>query len=458
MSIVTELKRIDQRHTQPDPTIQEWSNSQKNAFRIAFIYFFVQAVPLDWKYYKLVFSINWLELSYGDIFNLARYSPAFFSGGDTFANWLVILVLAVAGAVIWGLRDKGKKEYNNLYYWLRVVVRYRLAVGLLAYGFIKFFPLQAPEPSLSNLNTTYGDLNAWKIFSLSLGVVPGYESFLGFIEILGGLLLLNRRTTTLATLIIIPFAGNVFISNLAYEGGEYVYSLYLIAFAFFLFAYDANRLFILLTLECPTAPNRFQPVFQRTWEKYGRHVLKTAFILFFVVIYAFKTYAGYHVGSYQYPQMPGLANAAGLYNVREFRIKNQVLPYAALDPVRWKDVVFENWATLSIRSNRPVAIDSSNTEQIYKNDADRNYEELGSAGRHFYSYVQDPAKQTLTLTNKVKPAEKLVLNYTRPDSRTIILSGIDENRDSIYVVLDKREKKYLYQEVQKVGRRGEFKL
>ena len=458
MSVVTELKHAQNRQALQDSSSLEWTSSQKVVFRIAFIYFFIQAVPLDWKYYKLVFSINWLELSYGDIFNIARYTPAFFSGGDTFANWLVILVLAVAGGILWGLRDKESKEYNSLYYWLRVIVRYRLAVGLLAYGFIKFFPLQAPEPSLSNLNTSYGDLSAWKIFSLSLGVVPGYESFLGFIEILGGLLLLNRRTTTLATLIIIPFAGNVFISNLAYEGGEYVYSLYLLVFALFLFAYDAKRLFNLLTLERPTAPNRFQPVFQRTWEKYGRHVLKTAFILFFVVIYAVKTYAGYNTGSYQYPQTPGLANAAGLYNVREFKLNNQILPYAALDPVRWKDVVFENWATVSIRSNRPAAIDSSNTEQIHKNDVDRNYEELGSAGRHYYSYVQDPARKTLTLTNKVKSAEKLVLNYSRPDNRTIILTGTDENGDSIHVVLDKREKKYLYQEVQKVGRRGEFKL
>jgi hypothetical protein len=436
----------------------EWNALEKNAFRIAFIYFVIQSVPLDWKYYRTVFSINWLNPAYGDIFELARYSPRFFSGPDTFANWLVVLIIAVAGGIVWSIRDKKSREYNELYYWLRVIVRYRLAVGLLAYGFIKLFPLQAPLPSISNLNTAYGDLSAWKLFALSLGVVPDYQSFLGAIEILGGLLLLHRRTATIGTLIIIPFTGNVFISNLAYEGGEYIYSFYLIVLALFLFAFDAPRLFKLLSLEQPTKPNRFNPEFGKQWQKYGRIALKTAFIFFFVVLYGAKTYAGYKTYPYQYPQKPGLAGAAGIYNVKEFKINNTILPYSALDPVRWKDVVFENWATLSIRSSAPTVIDSTNVEAIHKDDKDRNFEQAGSGGRSYYSYESDEANGTLNLTNKVIPSDKFTLHITRPDSSTIILSGVDSKRDSIHVVLDKVNKKYLYQEVKKVGRRGEFKL
>ena len=73
----------------------------------------------------------------------------------------------------------------------------------------------------------------WKLFSLSLGIVPGYESFLGAVEILAGLLLLNRKTASIGAFIVIIFTGNVFVSNLAYEGGEQVYSLYLIVLALF---------------------------------------------------------------------------------------------------------------------------------------------------------------------------------------------------------------------------------
>ncbi|MCF2517575.1 DoxX family protein [Dyadobacter sp. CY351] len=436
----------------------EWKPFEKVLFRIAFIYFVIQCVPLDWKFYRQVFQINWLNLTYGDIFELSRYQPRFFSGPDTWANWAVILLIAIVGGIVWGNRDKDKKEYNQLYYWLRVIVRYRLAAGLIAYGFIKFFPLQAPPPSLSNLNTAYGDFSAWKLFALSLGVVPDYQSFLGLVELAGGLLLLHRRTTTLATLIIIPFTGNVFISNLAYEGGEYIYSFYLIVLALFLFAFDANRLNNLLTLGKPTFPNRFKPVFSQNNIKQARIAFKGAFVLFFVVIYGYKSYAGYHNYSYQYPTKPGLAQAAGLYNVEQFVLNGDTLAYSPLDPVRWKDVVFENWATLSIRSSPPAVIDSANVEHIDFDDARRNYEQSGSGGRHYYSYEHDPASKTLKLTNKVDASDRLTLHYSRPDSTTILLSGVGKSNDSLYVALKKINKKYLFQEVQKVGRRGEFKL
>jgi hypothetical protein len=288
--------------------------------------------------------------------------------------------------------------------------------------------------------------------------VPDYESFLGLVELAGGLLLLHRRTTTIATLIIIPFTGNVFFSNLAYEGGEYVYSFYLIVLALFLFAFDANRLYRLFALEKPTIPNLFKPDFSDSRLKFGRVALKAVFVLFFVVIYGSKAYAGYHSNPYQYPTRPGLTGAAGIYNVEHFVINGDTLAYSALDPVRWKDVVFEKWATLSVRSSPPAVIDSTNVEQIHFDDARRNFEFAGSGGRHYYGYEFDENAKTLKLTNKVNAADQLLLYYSRPDSTTIRLSGISNGRDSLQVVLKKINKKYLFQEVKKVGRRGEFKL
>ncbi len=438
---------------------RQWNNSEKTTFRISSIYFFLLAFPLDWKYYKTVFSINWLDLHYRDFFNLAHYAPEFFAE-NSFLNLVGLLVIAIIGGLVWGVVDKEKKEYNALYYWIRVLVRYRLALGLIAYGLIKFFPLQSPLPSISNLNTPYGDFSDWKIFALTLGVVPGYQSFLGLVELLGGLLLVNRKTTSIATLIIIPFTGNVFMSNLAYGGGEAVYSFYLILLALYLFAFDAPRFYRLLALEKPTIPNRFHPTYPVKWQQYGRLSLKVFFIFFFVILFGFKTRYGYLHDPYQYPKAPGLAKAAGIYNVAEFRINDKVLPYSPIDPVRWKDVVFEDWATLSIRSNRPVIIDSTNVEEINENDSDRVYEFLGSAGRHYYHYKIDEAKQVLNLENRNKhyASDKFQLRYSRPDSATILLSGLNADGDSVAVRLKKINKKYLQTEIKKLGRRGSPKL
>src|SRR5437763_5516398 len=164
----------------------QWKGYEKLLFRFFFLYFFIQALPLDLNYFKFIFSVNWLHVQYADVFNLTRYSPKFFPGPDSYETWLVVALVALIGTVIWTIADKKSKEYNALYYWIRVIVRYRLAIGVIAYGFIKLFPMQSPFPSISNLNTHYGFFTRWKLFSLSLGIVPGYESFLGLVEIIAG--------------------------------------------------------------------------------------------------------------------------------------------------------------------------------------------------------------------------------------------------------------------------------
>jgi hypothetical protein len=437
----------------------EWKGIEKTIFRFFFIYFLLQALPLDSSYFEYIFNVNWLHINFGNIFNLTRFSPKFFAGPLTYLNWAVVALIAVAGTLVWSIADKKSKDYNALYYWLRAIIRYRLAIGVIAYGFIKLFPLQAPLPSISNLNTHYGFFTRWKLFSLSLGIVPGYESFLGLIELIAGLLLLNRKTTTFGAFIIIFFTGNVFMSNLGYEGGEYVYSLYLVSFAIFLFAYDAPRLYRLLALGLPTKPNSFKPALSKSAGT-TRIILKSTFIFFFVLLYGFKTYSGYQQGPYKYPQAEGLAGASGLYNVSEFRINNKTIPYSLTDSTRWKDVVFEKWPTISIRSNRPVEVDLSNTEEIYASDKDCDYELEGLGDRLYYSYNIDSVKQNLQLQNKNKnySGEQLVLHYSRPNKSQIILSGINENKDSIYVVLDKLNKKYLLEEAAHIGRRASLKL
>lgn len=436
----------------------EWKNYEKNLFRFFFIYFLIQVIPLDWKFYRDLLSIKWSHLYYGNLFNLSHYAPRFFSETAEYADWGIVALIAAVGTIIWTISDKKTVHYNWLYYWLRVVLRYRLAIALIAYGFIKLFPLQAPYPSISNLNTHYGDFTRWKLFSLSLGIVPGYESFLGAVEIIFGILLLYRKTATVAALFTTIFLGNVFMSNLAYDGGEQVYSLYLISLALFLLAYDVRRIFSLLVLQQATLPSRFRAVFPETWKQWLRIGLKTAFI-FFILLYGFSAGSAYKNDPFQYPLSKGLENTSGIYNVTSFTINNDSLPYSKNDTIRWQDVVFEKWGTISIRSNHPVIVDSNNVDKISE-DADRNFELEGSAGRHYYNYTFDTTNNLLTLQNKNKNHlhEKWVLRYSRPADSVILLSGINEKKDSVHVVLNRINKKYLLEVVAREGRQKALKL
>ncbi len=78
------------------------------------------------------------------------------------------------------------------------------------------------------------------------------------------------------------------------------------------------------------------------------------------------------------------------------------------------------------------------------------------AGRHYYYYDADTVNHTLSLQNKNTDLrnEKLFLTYTRPNDSTILLSGINQNKDSIHVVLAKVDKKYMMFE----GRRKPVKI
>jgi hypothetical protein len=439
-----------------NPTGKRSSGIDKRIFfRIAFIYFFIQTVPLDWKFYRTLFTIDWTHLHFYDLLILSRYSPRFF-GLEGFDNWLVVLVLAIAGSAVWTYYDRDRKEeYKTLNYWLRVLLRYRLAIGIIAYGFIKFFPLQMPYPSLSSLHTNYGEFLPWKIYYHTIGVTTWYESFLGSVEIFAGLLLFSRRTTAFGAGIAVGFIGNVVAANFAYNIGEQVYSAYLLVIAFFLLSYDTPRLYSLLIEQRFTLADRFIPSFSRGWIKKARVVLKGAFVLF-ILLFGYKTYSNYKHDPYLIPKTPGLSGAYGFYNVTEFKLNNQPVPYSLIDTNRWQNVVFEKWATLSVKTAAPLRLDLSNGDGVHEDDFNRNYEEAGVGDRRYFGYQADTINQTLLLQNKNPgyKGDQLLLHYSRPDSTTIILTGLNENKDSVFIKLDKVVKKYMLFE----GRRKPLKL
>ncbi|MFC6099071.1 hypothetical protein [Olivibacter domesticus] len=438
-----------------------WKKHEMVLFRFFFVYFILQAVPVDWKFYERLHRISWWSVDFSDIFNISRYtrqilnSPTTpdFWGINTFWDWGIMALIALVSAAVWSFIDK-RREYALLYYVLRVILRYRLAIGVIAYGFIKLFPMQSPYPSLSELNTNYGDLSAWKIFSLTLGVAPSFEMFLGLVEITAGLLLLHRKTVFLASFIILCFTGNVFLSNLAYAGGEVVYSLYLIQFALFLLWYDAPRLFRLLSLEKPAYPNTFKMPYKRDWQSKARLLLKSAFVLFFVLLYGIKTYGIYKKGGYQFPLEKGELKE-GFYHVSSFIYNGQNLAFSKNDHARWQDVVIEKWTTLSIKTGQQADPITSNVEVIHSRDEEKDYEFSGTTGRQYYRYQLDKSKEKLLLkTLNGDKNESFTLDINQLNDSTILLKGVNEKRDSLQVVLKQNDKKYLLEEAKKGGRRS----
>jgi hypothetical protein len=425
---------------------------------------------------------------------------------EDYTDWGIALLIAIAGALIWTAIDRKRKSYNILYYWIRVVVRYRAGIGIIGFGFTKLFPTQMPYPSLGLLNSNFGDFTAQKIYWMSVGIVPWYQVFGGVIEIVAGAMLFFRKTSTFGAILLAAALGDITFVNYAYDGGVHVYAFYFVVLGLFIAADDFPKLYNLLILERYTVPYRVYPDFKKPWLKYTRIGLKVlTFIIFFGVL-TYTEVINFKYDPYKQPSTAGVKTLRGNYHVTEFKVNGQDIPYNPLDSTRWQEATFENWTTLTFKVNHPVLIDPSNGGGSPMHDIQRTFEITGVAGgERAFHYYADTVDKVLYLQDKnvmasrggrggrrgggnrnnaAKPKEdnwisqaawqhignekdmidknaastrrdrefaakqrepkrnRMVLKYDTTDGARVILSGINEHKDSIYVVLDRYDRKY----------------
>lgn len=494
-----------------------WTPGQKFALRVAAIFFLIMSIPWSGEWYKNLFGINWFSIHYRDIYDIARFNPNFVRFSNPaynllgYADWILILLVAIVGAWVWSLVEskKSKLNYDSLYYWVRVVVRYRAGIGIIGFGYTKLFPTQMPYPSLGLLNTNFGDFTAQKIYWLSVGIVPWYQVFAGFAELLAGALLFFRKTTTLGAVLLFGALGDITYVNFAYDGGVHIYASYFVLFAAFLLWYDAVPVYNLLVKERFTVPQSYLPSFSQKWLRVTRVGLKVATIFIFLVYLFYAEVLNFKYDPYKQPAMKGVSALRGNYHVSEFKINGQAVAYNPLDSVRWRDVTFEKWSTLTYNVNKPVKLDLSNGGGSPMRDINRTFELTGTAGgkRVFYYdadtvnrvlYLQDKyvsardrsgargkgrgrksgagkdekkgswipkeglanigdenlkidraalsARRAKGIAEEQKDKRKrnhMILKYDTRDGSHVVLTGVDEKKNQVYIVLDRYKKDYV---------------
>jgi len=487
-------------------TAKAWKPYQLFLFRVAFIFFIIMSIPGSLSWYKGLVGIDWTSVHYRDLYDIARFQPSFLKGSARllygYGEWLVILGISVIGSGIWYLFDKERKEYTKLNYWLRVIVRYRAGIGIIGFGFTKLLPVQMPYPSIGLLNTDFGDLTLQKIYWLSIGIVPWYQVFAGVVEVTAGMMLFFRKTTLLGAVLLFGALGDIVYVNFAYDGGVHVYSSYFVLYGAFLILYDLPKLYNLLILERVTVPKNYYPSFSLPWQKYLRIGLKTVTIAIFLGLLFYVQLLNFLYDPYKQPAISGVKELRGLYHVAEFRINDQLLPESPNDSLRWQEVSFEKWSTLTYKVNKPVKLDLSNGGGSPMRDINRTFELTGvGGGRRVFYYEADTKNHTLYLQDKnvprsredgpaqgkkVKPvaqdqwipkealanigdenlkiepialttrrtrgirAEKerdpkrnrMILRYSTSDGSRVILEGTDENKNSLHMVLNRIDRKY----------------
>jgi hypothetical protein len=348
------------------------------------------------EYYGL--GEDWLvNLANSHLFHIKEVLVPMGGSGDTsygYAQLCLFLTIAGVGTALWTLLDK-RRNYTAGYYWLLVGVRYFVALYTLSYGTIKLFGQQMIFPPLSALATPLGDFLPMRFSWFFIGYSAPYQFFSGSVEVVAGLLLFFRRTSTLGAFVAASVFLNVVMMNLCYDIPVKLFSIHLLLMSIFLLLGDAQRLINFFLLNKPTQPaTRF--TLPARWMRNTRIALKVAFILLFGVLPGYQIYQSLDSPEVQ-AVMKSQILTTGVFEVERFEA-----PVA--DSLRWKDVIFEATKTGSIQTSDTLL------RQRYR--------------RGYFNYTLDSVKHTIAFKKFSSDSIPLfTLNYMMPDTNHIVLNG-----------------------------------
>lgn len=406
-------KRIDSVAAAPatphaaDP---RWSLRRRITFRFLFAYFvlYLFPFPLDtlplpgnpmrwWTSVQNTLA-RWTETS---IFGLPEPVPIVPTGsGDTMAQWalqLDFLLLAAGIAIAWSLLDRRRLHHTRLEEWLRVYVRFGLAVIMFSYGFAKIIPTQMPAPQLERLMSTWGETSPMGVLWTFMGVSSVYQIFTGLGEAAGGALLLFRRTTTLGALLLIVVLSNVVLLNFTFDVPVKLYSTNLLLMAVFLAAFDAKRILCVLVLNRPAEPQPIWPLFASVRSRRIAAAVATCFITF-VIYNNVKGSLGYYQGMIG-PDAP----RSSLYGIWDVEA-----------------------ATVNSAARPPLLSDSTQIRRVIFGGLNRATFRLMSDSVQRFMMTLDSANQHLDLTARFNPQLTRAFSYERQDADHLVLSGVLE--------------------------------
>ena len=252
---------------------------------------------------------------------------------------------SVVTALVWSLLDRKRLQYSTLNHWLRVFLRYVLAYLMLHYGMDKVFLLQFPAPTLARLTERFGDYSPSSLMWAFIGSSVVYTVFGGLAEVLGGVLLLFRRTTTLGALISFAVMFNVAVMDFSYDVSVKLLCVNMLLMAVYLAMPDAGRLLNLFFLNRATQPASLGPLITRPSRRPLLIALKVCVLLYLIVPLTLRDWKSYRQTGAGAPKPP----LYGLYSVDTYNLNGIDHPPLLTDSSRWRYVIFETPNTLTIR-------------------------------------------------------------------------------------------------------------
>jgi hypothetical protein len=378
---------------------QRWHPFVRTGFRFAFVYLLLYNLPFPLtaipyvdkaaEWYNSLWS--WIVPRVARAAFNKEVATVFNGSGDRTFDYLLVaclLLIALVITVIWTVLDRKRLGYPTLYRWLNLYGRFSLGTTMIGYGAFKVISSQFVAPSLERLMQSYGDSSPMGLLWTFMGASEPYTMFVGFAEMIAGILLFPRKTSTLGALMSVGVLSNVVALNFSYDVPVKLYSMHLLAMAIFLLLPDARRLanFFILnqTAECV----REQPLFRRTVWHRGALVLASLFV---ITVVGMSLYQSYDQRQFLMSRRSPLY---GIWEVEEFSL-GQSTPAASNQ--RWQRIIFDIPNRITVQT-----------------PADPHQR---------FSLQLDQDKRTLTLRKREDPNWNTVLTYEQVSPEVMTLAG-----------------------------------
>ena len=397
---------------------RRWHPFTRTAFRFAFVYlllfnlpFPLSAFPYVDKAAELYNSIwNWLVPRLGRAVFDKEISSVFNGSGDRTFDYLFVaclLLIALVITVIWTFFDRKRLSYPTLHRWLNLYVRFSLGTTMIGYGAFKVISSQFPPPTLDRLMQPLGESSPMGLLWTFMGASEPYTMFVGFAEMIAGVLLFPRKTSTLGALMSIGVLSNVVALNFSYDVPVKLYSSHLLAMAIFVLLPDAHRVANFFILNRPTESVRVEPLFRRpAW-----HSAALVFAsLFVIAVVGTSLYQSYDQRQRIVTQRSPLY---GVWEVEEFNVGQT----PATSAQRWRRIIFDSTYRVGVQTATDL------------------HERFG--------LQLDQEKRTLTLRKREDPGWNSVLTYEQVSPEVITLAGALNGSEMTARVRRSQERKFL---------------
>ncbi|WP_423999195.1 DoxX family membrane protein [Maribacter sp. IgM3_T14_3] len=376
---------------------------QKLILRFVFLYFLLYIYPYGFEYIKEIDPNNFsfwkgITIKFGEVFLGWEYNPdMLLNGFDSkydFTRFLLIAVISMIGAIIWVIIDsKIKKEYNiKLNILLQTILRYHIGLTLILYGLSKVFLLQFGTMDIDSLETPIGEHNGMNFVWAFMSYSKFYGITAGLIEVVGGLLLLFRRTTSLGAFWLLIAMTNVVLMDIGYDVIVKMFAIHLLLMIVFLMRDDLRRLYDFFLRNNPTTAATYMPLFEGRKGKKIRNITKGALLLYVFISFSLdmtERIEQQHINHYE--------NFTSSHEIELFIKNGDTIPKNKLNGNRWNKIRIND---LSYLPETLMILKEDNTTQRYKFTADTLTKKLHLTD--FYGDDQTPYELTYkALENKV---------------------------------------------------------